>query len=208
MELSYRQTEISNKIVELSLRHFNKSGYRSFSYRDLAKEIGIKTSSIHYYFPAKDDLAFAVVKTYRSLQDKQKNEILSKASDPKVRLQIYMGTFIESFNREKDISFCAMLSADLENVSNSVKEEINMLFEDNIDWITKMLEEGLNRKVFNSEITPRELAEVIYANLEGATVTSRVLGNDRTLINTIELINKLLENKDKGFISKYLSISK
>lgn len=208
MEFGYRQTEVSNKIMELSLIHFHKSGFRSFSYRDLAKEIGIKTSSIHYYFPAKDDLAMAVVKTYRNLLNKQRDEILSKASDPKVRLQIYMDTFIESFNREKNISFCAMLSADLENVSNSVKEEINMLFEDNINWITRVFEEALRRKVYNLEKSPRELAEVIYANLEGATVTSRVLGNYRTLINTIELINKLLENKDKGFISKYLSITK
>jgi len=208
MEFGYRQTEVSNKIVELSLKHFQKSGYRSFSYRDLAKEIGIKTSSIHYYFPTKDDLAMAVVKTYRSVLNDQARSILIKASDPKARLQIYMDTFIESFNQEKDISFCAMLSADLENVSNSVKEEINMLFEDNINLITRVLEEGLRLRVFNFEKSPRELAEVIHANLEGATVTSRVLGNDRTLINTIELTNKLLENKDKGFISKYLSINK
>ena len=40
-------------------------GYNGFSYRDLAELVGVKTSSIHYYFPAKDDLVLEVVRLYR-----------------------------------------------------------------------------------------------------------------------------------------------
>jgi TetR/AcrR family transcriptional regulator, transcriptional repressor for nem operon len=31
-------------------------GYHGFSYHDLARLVGVKTSSIHYYFPKKEDL--------------------------------------------------------------------------------------------------------------------------------------------------------
>lgn len=44
-------------------------GYNGFSYRDLAKLVGIKTSSIHYYFPAKEDLALVAVQTYATNVD-------------------------------------------------------------------------------------------------------------------------------------------
>ncbi|NIP29545.1 MAG: TetR family transcriptional regulator, partial [Candidatus Dadabacteria bacterium] len=51
---------MSKEIVDLSKELFQKRGYKAFSYRDIAKEIGIKTSSIHYYFPTKDDLALVI----------------------------------------------------------------------------------------------------------------------------------------------------
>ncbi|MFY1975969.1 TetR/AcrR family transcriptional regulator, partial [Achromobacter dolens] len=35
-----------------------------FSYRDLAEHVGVKTSSIHYYFPGKDDLLYEAVEAY------------------------------------------------------------------------------------------------------------------------------------------------
>ena len=35
-----------------------------FSYRDLSELVGVKTSSIHYYFPSKEDLAFEAVNAY------------------------------------------------------------------------------------------------------------------------------------------------
>lgn len=36
-------------------------GYNAFSYKDIALIVGIKTSSIHYYYPTKEDLAVAVI---------------------------------------------------------------------------------------------------------------------------------------------------
>ncbi len=36
-------------------------GCNGFSYRDLAEHVGVKTSSIHYYFPGKDDLLYEAV---------------------------------------------------------------------------------------------------------------------------------------------------
>ena len=39
-------------------------GCNGFSYRDLAEHVGVKTSSIHYYFPGKDDLLYEAVEAY------------------------------------------------------------------------------------------------------------------------------------------------
>ncbi len=50
---------------ELLLAHAEKlirtRGCNGFSYRDLAEHVGVKTSSIHYYFPGKDDLLYEAV---------------------------------------------------------------------------------------------------------------------------------------------------
>ncbi|MDF2795086.1 MAG: transcriptional regulator, TetR family [Pseudomonas orientalis] len=39
-------------------------GYNGLSFRELAKEVGIKSASIHYHFPTKGDLGAALAKRY------------------------------------------------------------------------------------------------------------------------------------------------
>jgi len=41
-------------------------GYNGLSFRELAKDVGIKSASIHYYFPSKGDLGGAVAAQYTS----------------------------------------------------------------------------------------------------------------------------------------------
>ncbi len=205
MEAGYKETNISNEIVDLSKRLFQQRGYKAFSYRDIAKEIGIKTSSIHYYFPTKDDLAFAIVKKYRNEFRIDRENIDKATSDPKSRIGLYLDLFVQSFRKNKNICFCSMLASDFVNLSDSVKEEVINLFNDNIDWISNVLRDGLNKKIFNFEETPDDLAGVIFSSLEGATITSRTFDSDRALLSTSDYIKKMFESKEKGFISKYLS---
>lgn len=40
------------------------AGYHGFSFRDLAEDVGIKSSSVHYYFPTKGELAEALARRY------------------------------------------------------------------------------------------------------------------------------------------------
>ncbi|NIP29544.1 MAG: hypothetical protein GTO02_04205 [Candidatus Dadabacteria bacterium] len=101
-----------------------------------------------------------------------------------------------------------MLASDFVNLSDRVKQEVEELFNDNIEWISMVLKEGLNSKVFQFEEKPSELAEVIFSSLEGATITSRTFDSERALLSTSYCIKKIFESKEKGFISKYLSISR
>ena len=39
-------------------------GYNGLNFRDLARDVGIKSASIHYYFPSKADLGAAVARRY------------------------------------------------------------------------------------------------------------------------------------------------
>src|ERR1700756_3090533 len=54
-----REQILNHAITLIMLR-----GYNGFSYRDLSSLMGVKTSSIHYYFPSKDDLILEAVKEY------------------------------------------------------------------------------------------------------------------------------------------------
>ena len=57
----------ADEILEVGQELIQTVGYDGFSYRDIADRVGIKSASVHYYFPAKTDLAEAVAKQYLSL---------------------------------------------------------------------------------------------------------------------------------------------
>jgi TetR/AcrR family transcriptional repressor of nem operon len=55
---------VREKIVGHAITLMMLRGYNGFSYRDLSELVGVKTSSIHYYFPAKDDLVLEAIHEY------------------------------------------------------------------------------------------------------------------------------------------------
>jgi TetR/AcrR family transcriptional repressor of nem operon len=55
---------VREQLLEHTLVLIRSRGFNGFSYRDLAELVGVKTSSIHYYFPSKDDLVLEAVREY------------------------------------------------------------------------------------------------------------------------------------------------
>jgi len=39
------------KILDLAETLIRQNGYNGFSFRDIASGVGVKSSSVHYYFP-------------------------------------------------------------------------------------------------------------------------------------------------------------
>ena len=57
-------TTVREQILDHAITLIMLRGYNGFSYRDLSSLVGVKTSSIHYYFPSKDDLVLEAVNAY------------------------------------------------------------------------------------------------------------------------------------------------
>ena len=54
-------SETPQRLMDLAEAHIRDAGYRGFSFRDLAAELGIKSASVHHHFPTKATLAAAVI---------------------------------------------------------------------------------------------------------------------------------------------------
>ena len=55
---------VREQILDHAITLMMLRGYNGFSYRDLSELVGVKTSSIHYYYPSKDDLVLEAVHAY------------------------------------------------------------------------------------------------------------------------------------------------
>ena len=49
------------QVLDIAARHFRTRGYAAVSMRDIATEAGMRTPSLYYHFPSKDDLVIAVM---------------------------------------------------------------------------------------------------------------------------------------------------
>jgi len=49
------------KLEEVAITAVQHGGLKSLSFRTLADEVGIKSSSVHYHFPEKSHLAKALI---------------------------------------------------------------------------------------------------------------------------------------------------
>ncbi len=58
------RTSKAEQILDAAERMARTGGYNAFSFREIAKEVGIKAASVHYHFPGKQDLGAAIAKRY------------------------------------------------------------------------------------------------------------------------------------------------
>ena len=81
--------ERASQIIDIAIKMIREGGYHSFSFRQIASELGIKSASIHYHFPSKEDLGVAVVKRYSD----QFLESLNNPSEHKKPADFYIEAF-------------------------------------------------------------------------------------------------------------------
>jgi hypothetical protein len=79
--------EVSDKILDVALDYIMGRGYKAFSYKDISKEIGIKTSSIHYYFPTKGDLGKTLAQRFFQYITEAVELIDETTEDPKEKIK-------------------------------------------------------------------------------------------------------------------------
>ena len=57
-------TDTRETIMRAAGAMVQNRGYNALSFRELAAEVGVKSSSVHYHFPTKGDLAVALARRY------------------------------------------------------------------------------------------------------------------------------------------------
>lgn len=53
-----------DRLLDAAEGRIRRNGFNGFSFRDLAGDVGIRSASVHHYFPTKADLGVAVAERY------------------------------------------------------------------------------------------------------------------------------------------------
>src|ERR1700676_3710637 len=56
-------SDVKTAIMDAAEKRMRLAGFTGFSFREIAADVGIKSSSVHYHFPTKENLAAAVTRS-------------------------------------------------------------------------------------------------------------------------------------------------
>ena len=79
-------SDVKTAIMDAAERRMQLGGFGGFSFREIAADVGIKSSSVHYHFPTKEDLAAAVIRRWAEETSKFIDEELAEGSGPRPRV--------------------------------------------------------------------------------------------------------------------------
>ncbi len=174
-------TDTRTKIIDVAERMVRVGGYNGFSFREIAAEVDIKSSSVHYHFPNKEDLALAVANRYMQ-------NILDALGDPapvdataEMQAGRYCQVFQHSFVESGSACLCGMLSSETALLPSSVKQVLIEFVDANVSW----LEQGLG--------VPTSDARLIYTAMEGAMSTAALKQDVQWVASVSESVKRFVE---------------
>lgn len=165
---------VREQLLEHTLVLIRRRGFNGFSYRDLAELVGVKTSSIHYYFPTKDDLVLEAVKTYSAAMSERLRSIDTSLPVTE-QAAIYLAPFRASCGSDQ-ICLCGMLSAETLCLPESVHELLQTFFLMNERWLTGLLERAQPQRATPFPVPPARLAQVVFGSLQSGLISARLFG--------------------------------
>lgn len=177
------------KLEEVATDAVQRSGLHNLSFRTLADEVGVKSSSVHYYFPEKSHLARALIEKYTATLSDQLAAIDQRKPGPRKKLEAFVKIFEDVIKQEK-FCLCGMMAAEVATLNEENRILLNNYFQQAEDWLYAVFEENQERVTIN--IKPRQLARIVMSGLEGAILIDRVEGSRNRLRAQRELISKLV----------------
>ncbi len=154
-------SETTDAILDAAEARIRKAGYHGFSFREIATDVGVKSASVHYHFPTKENLAAAVARRYRERFLAAVEQDIEKGHTP-------LGAWTEGFRRalhgDGRMCLCGALGASAGGLPDEVLSEAKAFFEASQD---NLIRHGL---------TPARAIQVL-ATLEGAILLANVLGH-------------------------------
>jgi TetR/AcrR family transcriptional repressor of nem operon len=151
----------AQKLMDLAEFHIRDGGYRGFSFRELAAEMGIKSASVHHHFATKDTMTAAVARRYA---ERFLTAVASQANDKDDDVvAVYRNAFRDAFHRDGRMCLFGVLGVESGVLSPEIADVIRSFFRGCI--------EDLSRRMGGPESVTR--AFHIMAALEGGMMLAR-----------------------------------
>jgi len=153
--------DVATAIMDAAERRMRIGGFNGFSFREIAADVGVKSSSVHYHFPTKEKLAAAVVHRYTDEVADIIDQKLATDPDP---VKVWTRAFRGTLHSDERMCPCAVLGAGALDLPPEVAAEVKRFFKMCLD---KLVAGGLSA---NS-------AAELLATITGAMVVANALND-------------------------------
>jgi len=186
-----KHAPVIDQVLDLAQSLVQLRGFNAMSYRDLAEGVGVKTSSIHYYFPSKEDLGLALLRRYRDGFKGAVTAIDHEVNDPKLKIDRFVDLFVDTVRTGK-ICLGGMFASDCTTLPVSMQDEIKFFYTESESWLADVLKQGRAMGKFNFGGAPKIKAETIFSTLEGVMIAARLFNDEKRLTQASKWIQAAL----------------
>ncbi len=173
-------TDTRTEILDAAQQLIQTHGANGMSYKHISEAVGIRKASIHYHFPTKGDLIAKLVERYSRGFLERVHHIRTVRSSAPDKLRRYFALFEATLrDPEGKLCLCGMLSAELASLEEPAIAQLRLFFRENARRLAAILEEGRSEGSLEFEGSAGDAANLLFALLEGALLTSRTDGGVR-----------------------------
>ena len=194
-------TPTSNTTREQLLAHAEKlirtRGCNGFSYRDLAEHVGVKTSSIHYYFPGKDDLLYEAVEAY-SARALAAMRGIDTSLPAQAQLDQYLSMMESRACGSGELCLAGMLAAEVNSLPERVRGALQGFFRAHEAWLARVLAEGAAQGTMKFSGTPEAAGRAVFATVQGCILIARLFQQPAALCEAIGALYVQCEGHEGG----------
>jgi TetR/AcrR family transcriptional regulator, transcriptional repressor for nem operon len=170
------RNDTATQVLDVAERLVQVRGFNGFSYADIAAELKITKAALHYHYAGKAELGHALVARYATRFAEALAEVDARLADASGRLSAYADLYLEVLRNER-MCLCGMMAAEYETLPNSMQDAVVRFFDDNEQWLVRVLEQGREDGTLTFGGPPAETARMIVSGLEGAMLVARLFGD-------------------------------
>ncbi|MEP2101498.1 MAG: TetR/AcrR family transcriptional regulator [Parasphingorhabdus sp.] len=167
-----------DQILDIAERGYRQGGFAGISFRDIAAALDMKSASVHYHFPHKEDLGKAVVERYTENLLDSLGAPDAVGDTAKDRLTRLVGAYRAAYAEGESSCLCAVLGSVSPQLPPAVQESVNSYFTRLMTWTETALA--------GTEPATNLNASHIIAALQGAMILSVAMGDARYLDEVAE----------------------
>src|SRR3954464_10410126 len=132
-------TDTKQRILEAAGLTVQDLGYSGLTFRDLAKDVGIKSAGLHYYFQTKGACTAALMSRYTAHYTASLDELLTQGLDVETYMTRYTDVFADTLRADNRLCLAGMLGAERNALPEEVRSEVVKYGDMNERWLARVL---------------------------------------------------------------------
>jgi AcrR family transcriptional regulator len=173
-----RINDTREQIMDRAAQLLMSRGLNGFSYSDISSHLGVRNAAVHYHFPAKKDLALALIGEYRQLLRSSTSEFMAYGGPALPQIEGFFAYTSSQCEAGRCICPFGAFSIDYTELPEDVRKATASFMDETIKWLTQVLEVGRKQEEFSFEGEARSRALSILAGLQGARQMARIHGTE------------------------------
>jgi AcrR family transcriptional regulator len=176
------------QIIDAAMRVFAQKGFARASNRDVAREAGITTGLIYYYFESKEDLLKAALEERSPIQIMAKIPPEMLEQPPAVLLPLLLTRVLSLVESERFVSIVRVMLPEVLHGSAEIAPILLSFFQRVIVFLSDYLRTQIARGNVRADLDADITAQVVVSNMIGMVMRRQIMRDPGMLRYTHEEI--------------------